>query len=221
MNGRTMGESETGERGTGLPISTGYDYQMCSVPLCLLPLKCKYQGIPFCQKHFARQYQRDHRPAPKDPRYFLGARGEAAVRTIFLQYGRDVQDQESKCKYDFLVDGWRVEVKTVSPSGKKPGWVATIQRNGILDEQTDFYVIRLENQYEPFHILFAAPVGKKTLYISRGPTLWQRKHDFDAFAKGNLVCRKPRPALPSVQMNLFPAAIGGQLLPFEGRGEQR
>ena len=159
----------------------------CSVPLCLLPVKCRYHGVPFCRNHFAREYMRGKRSAPKDPRYFLGAHGEAYVRDIFAQNGRRIEDQSSKCKFDFLIDGYRVEVKTVSPHKKKTGWHVNFQRNGILDEQTDFYVVRLENQYEPLHILIPAPVGKTGIFITRGPALWQRYADFQAFARGQLI----------------------------------
>lgn len=187
MTVRNKVESEIGETGVGLPISTDYDNPVCSVDGCILPLKCNYLGTPFCHKHFHREYMRTHRPAPKDPRYFLGARGESAVRAILIRHGRHVEDQDSKCKYDFLVDGWRVEVKTVNPHSTKPGWYVNLQRNGILDEHTDFYIFRLESQFGPTHILMPGPVGKTGVYITRGPALSQRRADFETFVRGDLV----------------------------------
>lgn len=166
-------------------ISRGYVNQMCSVPGCLFSPKCRYQGVLLCHKHFANQYIRDRRPAPTDPRYFLGAFGEAAIRNIFVAHGRRLEDQASKCKFDFLVDGWRVEVKTVTPRKRKGGWVVNFQRNGILDEHTDFYVVRLESEHDPINLLLPGPVGQKSMLFQRGVMIWQRRDDFNRFANGD------------------------------------
>lgn len=167
------------------PLSSRY-VKSCSIPLCALPVKSLYDGIPFCHRHFHREYMRTRRAAspPTDARYFLGAHGEAAIRAILLGHGRAVEDQAARCKFDFLVDGWRVEVKTVNPWRARPGWLVNFQRNGILDEQTDFYVVRLESPYDPIHILLRAPIGKKGLHIRRGPELWKQSDDFKLFARG-------------------------------------
>ena len=165
----------------------------CSIPGCVGEYKSRYNGIGYCARHFMSVYMRDHRPAPKDARYFMGAYGEAAVREIFRLNGRHVEDQPFKCKFDFRVDGYRIEVKTQNPL-RNGNWNMNVKRKGILDEHTDFYVFRLESPLDaPIHLLVRGPIGRGNFYVCRNKLHAEHAKaiaDFYAFARGTFDARE-------------------------------
>lgn len=69
--------------------------------------------------------------------------------------------------YDVLCNGVRVEIKTGRPQqGKKNCWAVNIHRHGVLKEQCDFYVFRLESSGKPIHLVVPAPVRRLTIVFS-------------------------------------------------------
>ena len=102
-----------------------------------------------------------------------GLEAEYAVYHVLLNHGREVQKGRYNEPFDILVDGKiRVEVKTCSSVMKKgtPHWFFNIHRHGKLNESgVDAYVLRMENvPYSKYamHLLFLAPLGKKSVLIS-------------------------------------------------------
>lgn len=173
------------------------------------------------RNEYHREYMRRRRGAPKAERYYLGAFGEAAVRQLLIGAGRRVVDQPSKARWDFLVDGWRVEVMTVSPYKPRPGyWIANFQRNGKLNEQADFYILRLVSPEAPIHLLLECPVGRKGIGIRMTPYYRERAAAFEQFLHGRFgfrpTCDPEIPARPLVtaspaSSSLYPESAGGSL----------
>src|SRR5262249_50773732 len=95
--------------------------------------------------------------------------------------------------FDLLVDNkHRVEVKCGLPSAIDglPTWRFNIHRHGVLNEETDFYILRLERvpySKRPVHLLFQAPLRVKVVTVSLRSLLMfhsQGVADFYDFAHG-------------------------------------
>jgi hypothetical protein len=128
----------------------------------------------------------------------IGLRAEERIAS-FLKgkpYFRSVIQCAYNNPYDLVVDGHRVEVKCAAarPDSDRPDsliWTFNLHRHGILSEQTDLYLLRLEKvpySKAAIHMLLKAPVGVTTLYISMRSLLNQEwaaaVADFYTFAKG-------------------------------------
>lgn len=119
---------------------------------------------------------------------------ERLAQLLRSTYGRTVVQCAYNNSFDLLVDGLRVEIKCAAPrsnSGAQMFWSFNLHRHGVLSEQTDVYILRLEQV--PFckyaiHMLFKAPVGVTTMVVSMRALLNQdfaaAVADFYAFAKG-------------------------------------
>ncbi len=124
----------------------------------------------------------------------FGSDSERRVASILRQfYGREVIAMAYNSSFDISVDGWRVELKAARPNTTKepyPVWVFNIHRHGVLNEVTDFYILRLEQV--PFtksaiHLLFRAPIGVTVLQISPRMLmngLSSHTEEFYKFARG-------------------------------------
>lgn len=124
----------------------------------------------------------------------LGIEAENKVRSTLCAYGRKVESAGPRDSYDLLVDGLRVEVKCAARQhdGKYSiTWKFNLHRHGVLSEQTDLYILRLEEvpySKAAIHMLFKAPMGVTTISVSMRALLNQdwaaAVSDFYAFAKG-------------------------------------
>lgn len=126
----------------------------------------------------------------------IGLIGEDRVKALLMgpSYQRSVIRCPYKCPYDLVIDGLRTEVKCAAP--RKDGeygiaWQFNIHRHGMLSEDTDIYILRLEKvPYSgcAMHMLLAAPIGKLTVLVSMRSLLNQEwaeaVSDFYALAKG-------------------------------------
>lgn len=125
----------------------------------------------------------------------IGLRAEERVAGLLRQaYGRSVIQCAYNNPYDLVVDGFRVEVKCGAP--QKDGqyslvWNFNLHRHGVLSEQTDLYLMRLEKvpySGAAIHMLFRAPLGVTMLCVSMRALLNQdfavAVADFYALAKG-------------------------------------
>ncbi len=86
--------------------------------------------------------------------------------------GREAIWQGHESPFDYLVDGWRIELKVALPQKAKygPFWKFNIHRHNALKEnKVDFYVLRLQDvpftRYD-LHLLLKAPLKKKVLQFS-------------------------------------------------------
>lgn len=72
--------------------------------------------------------------------------------------------------FDLLVDGWRIEVKSATPtqSHGRIFWRFNLHHAGVLRENCDFYIVRalgVVGRERGIWFLFKAPLGRKALYI--------------------------------------------------------
>lgn len=132
----------------------------------------------------------------------LGRTAETAIAQNLRDYGRVVQVRKHKSPYDLLVDGMRIEIKCsdVRVIRDVPTWWFNIHRHGVLNEQCDFYIFRLENV--PFskyaiHLLYKAPLSTPVASVSFRSLLSRDAIavvDFYRFARGELSVTTPMAA---------------------------
>ena len=106
----------------------------------------------------------------------MGRKGELNVAALLNGAGRKIATPKGpQSRYDLLVDGWRVEIKTANPAVKQGApedsfrWAFNLQRHGVLSEQTDFYILRMEDipfSTRAIHLLMKAPVGKMQIAVT-------------------------------------------------------
>src|SRR5260221_473017 len=125
----------------------------------------------------------------------IGLIGEDRVYNLLTSatYGRSVIRCPHNSPYDLVIDGLRTEVKCAAPrkDGEGLAWSFNIHRHGVLSEQTDIYILRLENvphSKASIHMLLKAPLDIKTIRVSMRALLNQdfaaAVADFYALAKG-------------------------------------
>jgi hypothetical protein len=123
----------------------------------------------------------------------FGSKSERAIAYLLRRtYGRRVVTMDQKGPFDLLVDGWRVELKAANRTEQagQPRWMFNIHRHGVLEETTDFYVLRLEDvPYSKYaiHLLYRAPIGVTVINVSMRNLLngtSMRAEEFYRFARG-------------------------------------
>jgi hypothetical protein len=117
----------------------------------------------------------------------LGRRGEKNVAGLLRDFGRHVKLQSYHGSFDFLIDGqYRVDLKTARPTStqKRPTWLFSIKHHGILRENCDFYILRLEDvPYSKLaiHLLRAAPFGHGQVKVGLWSLLTRHADDVARF----------------------------------------
>jgi hypothetical protein len=132
----------------------------------------------------------------------LGRTAEKNVAKILRFYGRTVCVQRHKSPFDLLVDGFRAEVKCAEMRMVEdaPSWTFNIHRHGVVSEQTDFYIFRLEHvpfSKYPIHLLYRAPLNTHVACVSFRSLLSRDAIavvDFYRFARGELSRTTPMAA---------------------------
>jgi|ERR1700677_587994 len=132
----------------------------------------------------------------------LGKIAENNVAKILRFYGRAVAVQRHQSPYDLLVEGERVEVKCADMRMENgmPFWTFNIHRHGVMSEETDFYIFRLEHvpfSKYPIHLLFRAPLNTHVACVSFRSLLSRDAIavvDFYRFARGELSRTTPMAA---------------------------
>lgn len=101
-----------------------------------------------------------------------GYRGMMNVYMLLRQQGFKVELAGYYAPFDILVDSKiRVEVKTCAGIQKNGStqWAFNIQRHGKISEETDFYILRLENvpysKKKALHLMMKAPLKTPTIKV--------------------------------------------------------
>ncbi len=102
----------------------------------------------------------------------IARRFESTFSILCKETGRKYARQGYYAPFDYLVDGWRVELKVAALGyqQRRPIWKFNIHRHNVLNERmVDFYILRLQNV--PFtkhalHLLIKAPIKRKVLQFT-------------------------------------------------------
>lgn len=127
----------------------------------------------------------------------LGSDAETSVAQLLRAHGRTVISQGYYDPFDLLVDGRRIEVKSATPrtDGGNLFWLFNLHRHGVIAEDYDAYVFRLEAvPYSKYavHLFAPAPIGRMSFAVSFRSLLngdAMMALDFQKFARGEM-CAK-------------------------------
>lgn len=117
-----------------------------------------------------------------------GYKGMMNVYVLLKQHGFKVSLAGYYAPFDILVDEkLRFEVKTCPGVHKngKPSWSFNIHRHGKISEETDYYVLRLENvpfaKRKAIHLLLKAPLETPTITMEPMTLMTRYAKYADAF----------------------------------------
>lgn len=170
----------------------------CRVPGCCRKATSIHTSklpYPMCHKHTYRFRTYGDPLAPIHKPNQMGYDGEERVSQRIVQTGHKSRRSRYGENFDLLVDDIvKVEVKCCRRKKNSHGlseWKFNIHRHGILKEEADLYILRLEKIPESkhsLHALFLAPLNRKGVGASirslLGDPSWHKAFaDFEAFLK--------------------------------------